>query len=147
MDAFVTMNGWVGTDVQAYDGPSAFATFRLGATPRFRRNGDWVDGPTNWISVRCYRSLAENVAGSVRKGEPVVVTGRLRTSSWTDQSGETRDRLVLEASVVGHDLSLGTTTFRRTEKSVPEEVSEDEREAMISSMEQRQAAEVTAVAG
>ena len=39
----------------------------------------------------------------MRKGEPVIVTGRLRASKWKDQAGEERSRLVVEAMAIGHD--------------------------------------------
>ena len=57
-----------------------------------------------------------HVAASVRKGDPVIVVGRLRTSVWT-KDGQTRERLGLEAETVGHDLSRGTAIFRRASRT------------------------------
>lgn len=125
MEAQVSLTGWVGTDVEfrpADDNVAAWANFRLGSTPRFQRNGEWQDGNTTWVTVKCFRSLAENVALSLRRGSPVVVVGRLRTDVWDDQkTGERHERMVLEASTVGHDLALGTSRFARNERPRPEE--------------------------
>ena len=58
----------------------AITSFRLASAQRRwdRAAGTWSDGETNWYTVTCFRSLAENAAASVAKGERVVVAGRLR---------------------------------------------------------------------
>ncbi len=101
----------------------AFASFRLACTPRTRKSGDWVDAETTWIGVTCSRVLAEHVKSSLGKGDPVVVVGRLRTTRWIDQQGETQERMIIEATAVGHDLSRGTSVFRKAIRPVVEEVS------------------------
>lgn len=93
--------------------------FRIGSTPRRmdRASGEWSDGETLWFSVSCWRALAQNVAESLRKGDPVVVTGRLLTRSWTTETGETRSGLEIDATSIGLDLSRGTALLRRTERT------------------------------
>ncbi|MGD7786873.1 single-stranded DNA-binding protein [Propionibacteriaceae bacterium Y1700] len=76
---------------------------------------------TTWLTVKTFRSLAENVAISLRRGTPVIVVGRLRTDVWDDpKTGERQERQVLEATTVGHDLSLGSSRFKRNDRE-PEE--------------------------
>ena len=90
-EPYVTLQGWVGNEVvhrETKEG--AVANFRVGSTPRFRRrSGEWADGPTSWFSVACWRGLADNVRDSIRKGDPVVVHGRLRPDVWKREDGET----------------------------------------------------------
>lgn len=119
MDAFVHLAGNVGSEVEVR-GQSAVASFRLGSTPRLRVGDGWTDGHTTWLTVTCFRALAEHVAASLRKGDPVIVVGRLRTSVW-QRDGQTYERLGIEAVTVGHDLSRGMTRFVRRERTVPEE--------------------------
>ncbi|MEV0284565.1 single-stranded DNA-binding protein [Kribbella sp. NPDC050820] len=117
-ETYVTVQGWVGSDLDFKElgGQTARATFRLGSTPRtFDRNlGIYVAKPTTWYTVECWRILAQNAFESVHVGQPVLVTGRLRTHEWTDDTGETRSRVILEAFSLGHDLNRGTTTFTKT---------------------------------
>ena len=125
MDATITVTGNLGSEVDLRTGPNnewAFAAFRLASTPRVLRNGAWRDGDTTWLNINCRnRSLSLNVAASLAKGDPVVVTGRLSTWSWVKKdTGEVQERLVLEAVSVGHDLCRGTTTFQRAERALPE---------------------------
>ena len=117
MDATISLSGNIGTDIETFNGDDwVLARFRLACTPRVRRGGEWTDGETTWISVRASNRLARNVADSLRKGDPVVVTGRLRTHVWQDPDGVKQDRLIVEASAVGHDLNRGVTQFRRNER-------------------------------
>ncbi|HEY3546533.1 MAG TPA: single-stranded DNA-binding protein [Propionicimonas sp.] len=125
MDAQIWMTGNVGSEVeyrQVRD-DLAFASFRLACTPRTRKAGDWVDGETTWIAVSCSRSLAEHVKSSVGKGDPVIVVGRLRTTRWTDTQGVDQERMIIEATSIGHDLTRGTAAFRKAIRPVVEEVS------------------------
>jgi single-strand DNA-binding protein len=108
------MLGRVGTDVdhrRVGEGID-LSTFRLASTPRRwdKAQRGYVDGATNWITVQCWRSLAAHVRDSVRRGDPVIVVGRLKTEEWTKDDVR-NTRFVLEATAVGHDLTRGTSSF------------------------------------
>lgn len=134
MDAHVHLTGNVGGDVEYRNNSVPVASFRLACTPRIRRAGEWVDGPTTWLTITCFRGLATNIAGSLRRGDPVLVSGRLRTNTW-HKDGVDHERLVLEASSIGHDLTWGTSAFRRAAKvTVPTDRSDDVAE-VISTVE------------
>ncbi|AEE45518.1 single-stranded DNA-binding protein [Cellulomonas fimi] len=113
----LTLVGWVGSDVRHFNAPGTtpYTSFRMASTRRWfdRREGAWRDGRTEWFTVKIWRSGALNVAQSLRKGEPVVVHGRLSTEEWQADDGA-RTSLVVEATAVGHDLTFGTTRFART---------------------------------
>lgn len=90
------------------------ARFRLAVTSRYwdREKNEWTDGHTNFFTVWARRTLAANVASSVSLGDPVVVQGRLkvRTEQRDGQSWASAD---VDAVTIGHDLSRGTSAFRR----------------------------------
>jgi single-strand DNA-binding protein len=94
------------------------ANFRVASTPRRfdREKGTWVDGDTVYITVTAWRALAENVAHSVQKGQPVIVHARFCQRDWIKDE---RPHSVheLEAIAVGHDLTRGTATFERVTRS------------------------------
>lgn len=116
-ETYVTVLGWVGSDLQFKEvgGQTARVSFRVGSTPRQfdRTHNTYVDKPTTWFTVECWRALAQNAFESVQVGQPIIVTGRLRTHEWTDDAGEPHSRVILEAFSVGHDLNRGTTSFSR----------------------------------
>ena len=130
------MTGYVGGEIEFRNNTVATASFRLACTPRLRKAGDWTDGETTWMTVTCFRSLAENAAGSVRKGDPVIVVGRLRTSVWV-KDGVQQERTVLEALTIGHDLTRGTSAFNRNERlQQPEDREAELAEAILAAESQ-----------
>ncbi|MGO4691919.1 single-stranded DNA-binding protein [Glaciibacter sp. 2TAF33] len=92
----------------------AITSFRLASgNRRFdKEKKGWVDGETNWYTVKAFRHLAYNTAASLRKGEHVLVTGRLHVRNWEsdERKGTTMD---VEADAIGHDLFWCTTSFAR----------------------------------
>jgi single-strand DNA-binding protein len=96
-------------------GPSA--RFRLAVTSRYwdREKSAWTDGHTNFFTVWAHRQLAANAAASLAVGDPVMVQGRLKVR--TDvREGQSRTSADIDAVAIGHDLTRGTSAFRRTNK-------------------------------
>ena len=121
MDAHITVSGNVGSDLDIFEGDGFIYTrFRLASTPRQRKAGEWVDGTTTWIGVQATGRLAENLRDSVSKGQAVLVSGRLRTQIWTSE-GLKHDRIIIEATSVGHDLNRGVSAFTRRTSARPAE--------------------------
>lgn len=115
-EALVTMVGNAASGVTYRETPGgvAVANFRLAARERRydRERGDWTDGGTTWVTVVAWRGLAANVVGSVNKGDPLVVSGRLRVREWGEE-GSRRTEVEIDARSIGHDLARGTSVFRR----------------------------------
>ncbi len=89
--------------------------FRLASTPRWQdATGTWKEGTTNWYTVKAYRRLAQNIAISIEKGQPLVVSGRQRISRWNREDGTQGTTVEVDALGIGHDLNYGTSTFART---------------------------------
>ena len=124
-EPFITVSGHVGapprTRVLA-DG-AIVTDFRIASTPRVQdKHGAWSDGETMWFGVSCWRALAENVAASISKGDKLVVSGRLKVSTWTTDKGEARSGLEIISPTVGFDLSRGKAVL---EKSPPLTITTD----------------------
>ncbi|HET7328266.1 MAG TPA: single-stranded DNA-binding protein [Nocardioidaceae bacterium] len=120
-DVNMTLHGYVGAEVEfKQTGRGDLASFRVGTTPRIRDgHGGYRNGETTWTQVAAWRTLAGNVAASISVGDPVVVIGRLRTSRWTTPEGEPRERTILDATTVAHDLARGTSVFRKNPRTTP----------------------------
>ena len=116
-DTKVTVTGWVGTQPKHFVSESGtnFTSFRLASTKRFYNRADdaWVDGLTTWFTVKAWRSMAINIAESLRKSDPVLVHGTLTSETWESPDGP-RTTIVIEADAVGPDLARGQATFRHT---------------------------------
>jgi single-strand DNA-binding protein len=96
----------------------AITSFRLASTQRRydRTKSAWVDADTNWYTVTGFRQLAINAAGSVRKGDRIIATGRVRVRDWQKDSKQGTS-VEIDADAIGHDLLWGTTNFTRSVSS------------------------------
>lgn len=114
----ITVRGYVATDMKSGVAESglAYASFRMCSTERRfdRITNSWTDGQTNWYAVSMFRQLATNAGVSIKKGDKVVVTGRLRVRPWIREDGRTGTSVDIDADTVGHDLMWGTAHFHRT---------------------------------
>ncbi|GAB2613460.1 hypothetical protein GCM10027168_52680 [Streptomyces capparidis] len=120
----VTLIGNAASEVKYRQTPSGIpvASFRLASTTRRwdRGRNAWVDGHTSFYTVWAWRTLAGNVATSVGRGDPLVVQGRLRVREW-EKEGQWHTAVDIDAGAVGHDLSRGTSAFRRGVRGRPGE--------------------------
>jgi single-strand DNA-binding protein len=99
---------------------------RVGWTPRRidKRTGEWADQPTSFVSVTCYRKVAENAAACLRRGDPIVLKGTLRVREYGDDKRVTVD---VFADSIGHDLSRGVTIFKKNAEQLEQTALERER--------------------
>jgi single-strand DNA-binding protein len=129
----ITFHGWTGSDVRHRTAKEvSVATVRVAATPRIKKDGEWVDGETTWYSVTAWRVLADHLRDSIRKGDPVIVHGRLRTETWAPEDGPASTTLHVDALLVGHDLTRGISHFI---KAKPERMAAEEQATSDASAE------------
>src|SRR5215472_6598703 len=117
-EAQVHLAGYVATEpkFKKVAGDTSSVRLRVAYTARRRdkETGEWSDGPTSFVNIQCWRTLADNVSMSVHKGEPVLITGRLQIRRFEDAEGAPRTAVEVEASSVGHDLTRGVARFSRS---------------------------------
>jgi single-strand DNA-binding protein len=82
-------------------------TFRLASNSRRldHASGQWVDNGTLYLTVSCWRRLVAGVDASLRRGDPVIAYGHLRSHEYRSKDGVERRDLEMRATVVGPDLS------------------------------------------
>jgi single-strand DNA-binding protein len=115
-DTYITIVGNVVDDPRSRSTGSGVpvASFRIASTSRKKNNetGLWEDNEKLFARVTCWRQMAENVVASLRKGQPVVVTGRFYAREYIKDE-VTRMSYELDAIAVGHDLAKGTSQFTK----------------------------------
>lgn len=89
--------------------------FRVVSTRRRRdaATGAWVDAGEYGVNVVCWRTLARGVSRSLRRGDPVLVIGRIAEREYTGDDGARRWFTEVTADYVGHDLGKGAAQFYR----------------------------------
>ena len=76
-------------------------TFSLAHTPRSKKNGQWVDGDTQWFQVAYFGKRAESLAKAAKKGDEVIVIGTLKMNKYTDRNGVEKSGMEITASEIG----------------------------------------------
>lgn len=122
-EALITIIGWVAADPHytITTNGTPFLSLRVACTPRRydRQTGQWQDVDTMFLTVNCWRGLADNVqASEFRRGHPVIVTGRLRLRQY-EKDGRWHFSAEIEATTLGHDLNRGTADFRAVQRGTP----------------------------
>lgn len=121
-DTTITMRGLAGSvpELKISTNNLPWTTFRLASTPSRRTpEGDWVERPTMWVTVKVFRRLAEHVVSTVRKGMPLTVVGSLVQDEWIGTDGQQREDLVIEARSVALDLQgSGTFIWKRGDQRI-----------------------------
>ncbi|MGO2660454.1 single-stranded DNA-binding protein [Mycetocola reblochoni] len=94
----------------------AVANFTIASTPRTfdRQSNEWKDGEALFLRASVWREFAENVAGSLTKGQRVIAQGRLRQRSYDTKEGEKRTVIELEVDEIGPSLRYATAQVTRT---------------------------------
>ncbi len=90
----VILVGHVGRDpvVRYYEPGKAVASFPLATSERGYTlpNGTQVPERTDWHNIILWRGLAETAEKYVHKGDKLYIEGKIRTRSYSDQSGAQR---------------------------------------------------------
>ncbi len=114
--ATVTIVGRAGTNPQISLGSTGDrVNFRVVSTERRfdKASESWVDGDECWLTVVCWRALATSVASTVRRGDPVVVIGKITNRSF-EKNGVTQYFTDIKADFVGLDVARIGSRFART---------------------------------
>lgn len=70
-------------------------------------SGNWVDGEATYVTANVWKSMAENCADALAKGDLVLVSGKFKTRSYEDKNGDTKFVTEIDAETVGKSLRFG----------------------------------------
>ena len=118
-DIITTVIGNAVTDVslRVTSSGTSVASFRIASNSRRfdKSTSSWIDQEPSYLSITSWSQLAENVALSVHKGQPLVVTGKLKVRQWQD-ADKSGTNVEIDAVAIGHDLNRGTSEFTKVKR-------------------------------
>jgi single-strand DNA-binding protein len=117
----VTGNLTADPELRFTPGGSAVCNFTVASTPRTydKAKGEWTDGEAFFMRCTIWRQPAENIAESLKRGDRVIVTGRLKQRSFETREGEKRTVVELDAYEVGASLQFKPVKIASAERSTP----------------------------
>jgi len=126
-DCTVTIVGNATADPELRFTQSGSATARFGVAVnrrwQNRQSQEWEEA-TSFFDVVCWTELAEHVCESLRRGDRVIVTGRLEQRSWETDQGEKRHKVEVVAEEIGPSLrwaSAEVTKNKRQPEAQPQQ--------------------------
>ena len=111
----VTIIGRIGTDPEALGGGTGLR-FRVATNDRVKNDttGNWEDVNTSWWTVKAWKKLAEQSIGTLKKGQEVIIVGRIREENWTNPTtNEKRTSYEITAD------SIAVTTYSLSKSATP----------------------------
>lgn len=99
----VVISGALGKDPEhrQTQGGSSVLSFSVAVGDRRKVGEKWED-VTHWVDVVLFGKRADSLAGILRKGMKVTVSGKLSQNRWEDKQGNKRSKL----EVVALDVDL-----------------------------------------
>jgi single-strand DNA-binding protein len=117
MDTYLTVQGNLTADPtgRMTAGGATVVNFRIASSGRRfdRAAQEFRDGDPMYISVSAWRGLATNAMATLRKGDSVIVLGRLTYRTYDDKAGIRRSVHEIDAVAIGPDLARYPADLRR----------------------------------
>jgi single-strand DNA-binding protein len=105
MNPVITIVGRIGQDPEAIG--SNGLRLRVATNDRVKNDvtGEWEDKNTSWWTVKAWKRLAEQSKDVLKKGQEVIIVGKVYEENWTDKEGTKRTSYEINAE------SIAVTTF------------------------------------
>jgi len=121
---FVTLIGNLtdDPDLRFTNAGVAICKIRLAVNRRWKDQSGNDQEETSFVSANAWRDLGNNVGESLRKGDRVIVIGRLRIRSYEDKEGVTKWSTEIEADEISPSLRFATARPEKTNRREPAQV-------------------------
>ncbi len=101
-------------DLRFTQGGAPVASFRVASNRRYTDRSGNQQEETTFLNVNAWRDLGENAAESLKKGDRVVVIGRVRVRSYENREGQTVWTTEIEADEIAPSLRWAQAVVTRT---------------------------------
>ena len=96
----VSLIGRLGTqpEVTTFETGRSLAKFTIATNESYKdKNGQWQEN-TQWHTINAWGKLADRIEKVLKKGQEVIVEGKLIHQNYETKSGEKRFSTIIEAS-------------------------------------------------
>lgn len=102
----LTLVGRLGSDAEmrTFQNGGAVVNFRIAVSEQWKDRQGQKQERTEWVTVAVFAKWLIDDANKLRKGDMVMIEGKLQTRKWQDNSGN--DRYATECVLTGIEHSL-----------------------------------------
>jgi single-strand DNA-binding protein len=115
----ITIVGRVGQDPVKLNGGGVRLRIVSNDNVKNDSTGKWDDKNTSWWTVKAWKSLAEQTVAVLKKGQEVIIVGKIYEENWTDKDGNTRtsydinaDSIAVSTWSLSKDISKQPTVIK-----------------------------------
>ena len=87
---------------------------RIACNERKKQDGEWIDGDTSFFDIILWRGLADAAGNNIKKGQSILVVGKVKVTKYEDKNGVERQGVEIQAeeiaAVVKQQKSAATPT-------------------------------------
>ena len=115
-----TFRGRLARDPESryFENGSSVTTFRIAVNKPGAKRDDGQE--PDWFKVEAWRELGEAMADTLKKGDLVEVTGRVKFETWTDRAGEKQTTVCITADRFEAIPTPGAPSTAAATKSAPQ---------------------------
>jgi len=73
---------------------------RIACNERKKVDGEWVDGDTSFFDIIVWRGLADAAGDNLKKGQSILVVGKVKISKYEDKNGVERQSVEILAEEI-----------------------------------------------
>jgi single-strand DNA-binding protein len=73
---------------------------RIACNERKKVDGEWVDGDTSFFDIIVWRGLADAAGDNFKKGQSILVVGKVKISKYEDKNGVERQSVEILAEEI-----------------------------------------------
>jgi single-strand DNA-binding protein len=129
MSANITIEGRLGSDPElrfTKTGKSVASLSVVTSKSSKGADGKWEESETTWYSVDAWETLGECAVESLRKGQAVIITGRLYSEKITTKEGKEILLLKVRAYNIGPSLKRDKWEHRgKADAPAPQQAAEN----------------------
>lgn len=106
----IVVGGRLGNNPEAYDGGTfVTSSFSVAVNRSWKDKAGQKQEEVEWFNVKCFGAAAKFMNGSARKGDLVLVEGRIKTDVYTDKNNVQRRSVNVMADRVNLVASLSSS--------------------------------------
>lgn len=98
-------------------GGRAVCSFGIAVNRRYQQNGEWKDADPTFFNVSLWGQPGENAAASLKKGDRVMVSGRLEIRTWDKEDGSKGTSVDIVADEIGVSTKFATCEVHRVARA------------------------------
>lgn len=103
----------------------AFLNFSIAVNESYKKDGQWQER-TDYFDVEMFVKNPENLEKKLKKGNQVLVIGKLRQNIWEDKEGNKHSKVKVQAQRVVLLKSVEATTSEEVAEDIDAEDIEEE---------------------